>query len=206
MSIATPRRPCPPGPSLVMLVLPVAFLSLPAMDINGNVPLGDAIRRINELHRTRRSRDRRSPWSFLGGGYRDGDLPRGRRVGRRAGPPPDPQRTRLFREGGRRFLPFRPAADPGNGLLPPTGDIDRTSSRRPAISTGPPPPTGDIDRTSSRSPAISTGPPPAGRRYRPDPPPPTSVIDRRPVVSRNPFELGTGDARLPNDGEQGADA
>ena len=31
-------------------------------------------------------------------------------------------------------------------------------------------------------------------------------IVRRPVVSRNPFELGTGDARLPNDGERGADA
>ena len=79
--------------------------------------------------------------------------------------------------------------------------IDRTSSRRPALSTGPPPAgsryrpdlfpqTRVIDRTSPGRLPLSTGPPPAGSRYRPDLPRKAPVIDRtspgRPALSTGP--------------------
>ena len=77
----------------------------------------------------------------------------------------------------------------------PTPVIDRTSSNRRPLSTGPhsqptpryrPDPTFDIGRPD----ALSTGPPAADPRYRPDPLQPTRVIDRtpcsRPALSTGP--------------------
>ena len=84
----------------------------------------------------------------------------------------------------------------------PTPVIDRTSSNRRPLSTGPhsqptpvidrtsSQPTFDIDRTSSSRRPLSTGPPAADPRYRPDPLQPTLDIDRtsrsRPALSTGP--------------------
>ena len=72
----------------------------------------------------------------------------------------------------------------------PTPVIDRTSSNRRPLSTGPhSQPTPVIDRTPCSRPALSTGPPAADPRYRPDLLQPTLDIDRT-SSSRRPLSTG----------------